>query len=194
MISLTQQQLKAKELHLVHRLDKETSGVLLLTPDPRKIEALQQAMKEKIYVCVGRKKWDKLQTEGAWTWPLTDKAEGRQNPQGAAGLRKACESQFTVLDSNSYMTAFRVRILSGRTHQIRKHAALADHALVGDPRYNDKKYNEMIAEKYQTFRLFLHAAELSIEWSGESLRISAPLPVEFKQLGLGALSNDGSNP
>lgn len=189
ILSIVGKQLNVKSLFLVHRLDKETSGVILLTEKSQLVGPLQQAMQNKIYLCVGRKKWSGSAATGLWSWPLSDKAEGRKNPQGPSGLRKPCESQFEVLDFNSYLTAFRVQIHSGRTHQIRKHAALAGHALLGDGRYNDPNYNQMISEKYQSSRLFLHASELKLNWGGEVIKLISPLPNDFKQLGLNALSS-----
>lgn len=191
ILSLVQRQLDLKELHLVHRLDKETSGVLLLTEKSQLVDLLQKAMQEKVYLCVGRKKWSGSESSGLWCWPLSDKAEGRINPQGPVALRKPCESQFEVIDSNAFMTAFRLKISSGRTHQIRKHTALAGHAILGDSRYNDPKYNRMISDRYQRSRMFLHASKLKLNWGGEVIDLTSPLPDDFKQLGLSVLSSAG---
>jgi len=172
------------QLHPVHRLDQETSGILLLAKDAEVAatlsEALQQESTHKKYQAVLR---GVMKTENAtWDWQLSDKAEGRKNPQGLSKDRKDCRTLVKVLRKNDYFTLVECEILTGRQHQIRKHAALAKHAIVGDKRYNDPKYNERMAELYKTERMFLHAAELKIKLNGKEWAFTSPLPKEFSNL------------
>jgi RluA family pseudouridine synthase len=172
------------DYHLVHRLDQETSGVLLIAKRPdvaaRFMDALAAGSSEKYYVAVLR---GKMKTENAdWTWALTDKAEGRKNPQGMSKDRKPCRTLVKVLNSSDYLSLVECQILTGRQHQVRKHAALAKHAIVGDRRYNDPKYNERIAELYKTERMFLHARSLKIFIDGQMQMFTAEVPGEFLRM------------
>ena len=78
------------------------------------------------------------------------------------------------------VTLMRVRIATGRTHQIRVHAAEAGHPLAGDPKYGERPFNR-VAREAGLNRLFLHAARLRLPESvtGRPLEIAAPLPAEL---------------
>jgi len=170
--------------HPVHRLDAETSGVLLVAKDAEIAAKLSEEMQKdschKKYVALLRGEMDK--DNAVWDWKLSDKAEGRKNPQGLLKDRKNCITNVKVVEKTKYFTLAECEILTGRQHQIRKHAALAKHAIVGDHRYNDPKYNERIAGIYGTERMFLHASELRMRISGREVIFTAPLPADFKAL------------
>lgn len=182
---LTQQKRNPNlSFHAVHRLDQETSGVLLIAKDAeiaaKLSEELAKESTHKLYQAILRGAMKSEQAQ--WDWKLSDKAEGRKNPQGLSKDRKDCETQVKVLSRNDYFTLVECEIMTGRQHQIRKHAALAKHAIVGDKRYNDPKYNDRMAELYGTDRMFLHAAELRLKLQGREVVFNSPLPPEFKKL------------
>ncbi|MNL61460.1 tRNA pseudouridine synthase C [compost metagenome] len=87
-----------------------------------------------------------------------------------------------VIESNKYFSLVEVRLLTGRQHQIRKHAALAKHAIVGDTRYGDGKYNDKMAEVYGTDRMFLHAFRLTLDVGGRKKTFETQIPREFLSL------------
>jgi 23S rRNA-/tRNA-specific pseudouridylate synthase len=147
--------------HFVNRLDRETSGLMLIAQKPEYHEPLSLALAEgaKIYRALLRG-LIKDQT-AIWNKPLTDQAEGRKNPQGVSKNRIACSTEFTSLRTSKYFTEAHLKLNTGRQHQIRKHAALANHAIVGDPRYNDENYNKNIFKLYSVNRMFLHAEKIS---------------------------------
>ena len=169
-----------QELFPVHRLDKETSGLQILafsSGAARKFaDEFQKREVSKVYVGILRGLL-KIR-EGIWTQSLTDKAEGRLNPRGNARDRLACETRFRVFQSSNYFTECEFNLITGRQHQIRKHAANINHHLVGDNRYGDSKYNSKIAQTYGTDRMFLHCYRLSIL----NLNLESPIPSEFKKL------------
>jgi tRNA pseudouridine65 synthase len=171
-------------LYPVHRLDKETSGVLILakTPEAASVlsEQFQRHQVRKIYTAIlrGSVKTEKL----LWKWPLSDKAEGRKNPQGLSKDRKDCLTQGQVVAKNDYLSRVEIEIKTGRQHQIRKHAAIAKHPIVGDTRYNDSTYNEKITQRFGVERLFLHASLLEVTWKGKRLTFESPLPADFKKI------------
>nr|BFD59048.1 hypothetical protein CKG001_11550 [Bdellovibrio sp. CKG001] len=174
------------KLHLVHRLDKETSGVLLVAKDAttagKMAEQFQNHLTEKTYYAVLRGSLPFSSDWLEWNQPLSDKAEGRKNPQGMSKDRVPAQTRYRITQANMYFSLAEVRLLTGRQHQIRKHSALAKHAILGDSRYGDPKYNERMAGIYQTSRMFLHAAKLVITFEGATLTFEAPLPEEFLRL------------
>jgi 23S rRNA-/tRNA-specific pseudouridylate synthase len=187
LLSVFQKQLGlTTALHAVHRLDKETSVVILLAKDAstahQLTQALQQPTAQKIYRALLRGAPKTASTSWVWNQPLTDKAEGRLNPQGKSQDRQACTTQVTKLRSTAYITEIQAELITGRQHQIRKHAALNQQAILGDTRYNDVKYNSMIQERYKVTRMMLHAELLRFPWNQQELEIQAPVPTEFDQI------------
>lgn len=163
----------------VHRLDKETSGIQLfaLTKDCARdlADEFQGRRVEKIYTGIVRGQLSIC--EGVWATSLTDKAEGRRNPEGIFKDRVSCETRFQVLKSNRYFSFCKFVLVTGRQHQIRKHTALAKHHLIGDSRYGDLKYNRMIHDRYQLKRMFLHCSLVKIR--GQI--IECPTPSDFEK-------------
>ncbi len=174
------------KVHLVNRLDKETSGLLVLTPQSSMVEELKNSLEEKNsikkYLLILRGAWKSQQLKMDWSWPLTDKGEGRRAPQGALHERKTSLTKILVLNSHSYFTFVEAEILTGRQHQIRKHAAIFGQAIVGDQRYGDLKYNTKIRELYQTSRMMLHSQYLQFIWRGKKYEFTSPTPSEFTSL------------
>lgn len=165
-------QAKKLPLHFVSRLDRETSGLMIVARTPGLHEELAESLTtgEKTYRALLRGPWKTNKTAEqttVWKWALSDKAEGRQNPQGVSSDRIPCESQVKLVRTNTYFTEVLVTLLSGRQHQIRKHAALSKQAIVGDKRYNEKKYNASIAERYKQDRLWLHAEKLQFKFQNK---------------------------
>lgn len=160
--------------NVVNRLDQQTSGLVIVASKPELQNSLQQALHsgQKIYRALLRGGWKDSKSSVEWSWALTDKAEGRKNPQGKSQDRKHCLTLVEVVRSNSYFTEVLCEIKTGRQHQIRKHAALAKHPIVGDSRYNDEKYNEKIAKMYNDPRMFLHAETLNFEFNGKQFNFS----------------------
>lgn len=171
--------------HLVHRLDKETSGVILVAKNSSIASELMGILEtkkvQKVYSAVLRGKIPPSDGWQQWKWPLTDKGEGRKNPQGMAKDRKEALTMWQCKASTDYLALVDAQIITGRQHQIRKHSALAGHPIVGDPRYNDQKYNAKMAQIYKTERMFLHARLLNFEWKQQNWSFTADLPVEFLQ-------------
>lgn len=179
LISKLAKQLSVPTLFPVHRLDKETSGIQILALNPKTAAALatefQQRAVVKVYQGIVR---GILAGETLWNQSLSDKAEGRKNPAGAAKDRVSCETRVRVLRSTDYFSLCEFNLITGRQHQIRKHCGLHNHSLVGDLRYGDPKYNHKMAALYGFERMFLHC--LRIELAGVTL--NSPLPHEFGRI------------
>jgi len=180
LLDVLESQLNVDKLYPVHRLDKESSGVqlLALTQDSAKkySNEFQNKSVKKSYVGILRGQLK--ESEGCWAFKLSDKSEGRKNPAGLSAARVACETQFHVLQKSKFFSYCDFNLITGRQHQIRKHAALSNHSLVGDPRYNDKKYNKKIYSLYKTNRMFLHCKKIEIL----GLVFESEVPAEFRKL------------
>lgn len=169
-----------RPLHFVNRLDRETSGLMIVATQPDFHAGLAEALDKgrKIYRALLRGAWKAGSPEVSWKWALTDKAEGRQNPQGVSSERVPCESIATLVRSNKYFSEVSVEIKTGRQHQIRKHAAISGQPLVGDNRYNEKKYNQMIADRYKENRLWLHCENMEFAFKNESYKFENKLNLD----------------
>jgi 23S rRNA pseudouridine955/2504/2580 synthase len=182
---------QARFLELVHRLDKETSGVLLLAKKRSALTALQDQFRArdtgKTYAAL---------VFGAWPRNLRVIDEPLHKTLDAAGERhvrvvsKAHEdgrrsiTLVRVVRAIGDCTLLDVGIRTGRTHQIRVHLAHAGHPIVGDPKYGDFARNKAYAKAHRIERMFLHARELSFDHpaSGERITLVAPLPAAFATL------------
>ncbi|MFY9509779.1 MAG: RluA family pseudouridine synthase [Rubrivivax sp.] len=181
----------AKFLELVHRLDKETSGVLLLAKKRSALVALQDQFRArdtgKMYQALVAGNWPKgLKVIDQPLHKTLDTAGERHvkvvSPAHEDGRRsitlirsaKACGA-FTLLD---------ISLKTGRTHQIRVHLAHAGHPIVGDPKYGDFVLNKQVAKERRFTRMFLHARELAFDHpaSGTRITLQSPLPADCETL------------
>jgi RluA family pseudouridine synthase len=175
-------------LHPVHRLDKETSGVILLSCRRDVFDALSKQFAgdavTKEYMALVHGEVAMADDWRLWAWPLTAQAAGRRNPQGR-GRRRPCQTQIRVETRSRHYSLLRCRLLTGRTHQIRRHAALAGHPLVGDKRYGSLRACRYLETHCRFARLGLHAAALTLRLPGrnspERFEVSH-LPMALRQL------------
>lgn len=175
------------DIYPVHRLDKETSGILVVATEGETAAALAEQFQnhkaEKFYYAVLRGAMPVSSEFQEWATPISDKAEGRKNPQGLLKDRVQAKTLYKVLKSNKFFSLVEFQLMTGRQHQIRKHAALAKHAIVGDTRYGDQKYNDRMAEIYGTDRMFLHAFRLRLAVNGgRPQTFETPVPPEFTRM------------
>lgn len=173
-------------LELVHRLDRDTSGCLLLAKKRAVLKKLQQQIQHKDtrkrYLALVKGKWPKGKTEVNAPLLKNQLSSGERVVRtDAAG--KASLTLFEVVQTFAEATLVGATLMSGRTHQIRVHAQCAGHPLAGDEKYGDADFNAYI-RNLGGKRMFLHAAELAIVHpvSGEPMTFEAPLPAELAQL------------
>lgn len=170
-------------LELVHRLDRDTSGLLVIARKRSALLALQTLMREgdgiaKRYLAllVGRLPDGVMSVDAPLQVGLRQGGE-RHVQINAAG--KPSLSHFRVLERRGGHSYCEVRIQTGRTHQIRAHAAHLGHPVAGDDKYGDIELNQRLREKTGLKRLFLHAASLEFMLGGESYVLNAPLAPEL---------------
>lgn len=190
-----------KMLELVHRLDKETSGVILIAKKRSSLTALQQQFREretgKTYLALVKGVWQEEGRKGSKVIDLPlykyVDAEGQRWVKVSSSdnpLAKRSVSIARLVQAFDDFSLLAVTIKTGRTHQIRVHLAHLGHPIMGDEKYGDFELNREFAKKYHFSRMFLHAYELSFEHPQleESIQLQAPLPLEcqklLEQLGL----------
>lgn len=155
--------------HAVHRLDSSTSGLMLVACRREILSFLatqfQARSVKKIYRAIlhGHLKSAGLSEEdwGVWNRPLTKKATGRKNPEGS-GLLRPSETRYRILDRSNHYTLAELELLTGRRHQIRRHAALSGHPVVGDKRYSPNRAVKFLKQRRRFHRLGLHAYALEL--------------------------------
>jgi 23S rRNA pseudouridine955/2504/2580 synthase len=172
-------------IELIHRLDKETSGCLLIAKSGHFLKQCQQAWKdnlvEKHYQCLVKGHWPKsLQTvEAPLRKNVMQSGERivRVDPEGKSSI-----THFRPLQYFDDSTLLSVGLETGRTHQIRVHTAHMGHPIAGDVKYGNKEFNK--AMKQQGLRrLFLHSNELILpETLYYQKSIIAELPEDLKTL------------
>jgi 23S rRNA pseudouridine955/2504/2580 synthase len=170
-------------LELAHRLDRDTSGCLIVSRKASALRTLHALLREgrfeKRYLALVRGHWQHGRTR--IDVPLrTDLRVHGERTVKAHASGKAALSEFRPLQFfGKRATLMEVSLHTGRTHQIRVHAAHAGHALAGDEKYGDARFNTELGA-LGLKRMFLHAHSVSFEWpQGDSFSASAPLPAEL---------------
>ena len=173
-------------LELAHRLDRDTSGCLLIAKSRRVLKHVQDQMRhrsmDKRYITLVSGRWAKERREINAPLLKQTLASGerivRANSEGKQSL-----TRFKLLKHYANASLLEVKLETGRTHQIRVHCQLVGHPLAGDPKYGNESFNQRLREKGLK-RLFLHAAELAFTApaSGERVKVRAPLPAELEAL------------
>ena len=173
-------------LHLIHRLDKETSGCLMIAKSMPVLRRVNQALKtgnvQKEYDALlkGRVQQKKTMVDTPLQRHRSRYGEGRVKVEGSG---KTALSEFEAVEFFRDATRVKVRIGTGRTHQIRVHAASIGHPIAGDGKYGNREFNrEMRTAGLK--RMFLHAGKLSVpelKATGE-YQFSAPLPGDLEDV------------
>jgi 23S rRNA pseudouridine955/2504/2580 synthase len=177
-------------LELVHRLDRDTSGCLLVARKRSMLRSLHALLREdtageeggfdKRYLVLVRGKWELGRKRIDAPLATHTRVGGERTVKVAPGGKEAA-SEFSVVQFfGNLATLLEVRLLTGRTHQIRVHAAYAGHPAAGDEKYGDVDFNRQMRD-FQLQRLFLHAHSVSFEDPERQVTMSAsaPLPPEL---------------
>jgi len=173
-----------ESLELVHRLDRDTSGCLLVARDRTTLTALHALIRNggmhKTYLGLVAGSWQ-LGTKRVDAPLATDNRQHGERHVRVAAAGKDSVSVFKPVQFfGSLATLMEVDIPTGRTHQIRVHASFAGHPLLGDDKYGDRDRNAEL-KLHGLKRTFLHAQSIAFEWpgSGVPFHASAPLPGEL---------------
>lgn len=183
---------QARFLELVHRIDRDTSGILLVAKKRSALRTLQAQFREKTV-----QKYYLALVMGSW--PASKKVVNapllknevnsivRVNPQG-----KPSETRYKVIEAFEQATLVQASPITGRTHQIRVHCQYSGSPIAWDDRYGDRRFDAYTSQ-FGLDRLFLHAANIQFAHpaTGEKMEINAPLDQQLEKVlaGLRADSN-----
>ncbi|MDO8962774.1 MAG: RluA family pseudouridine synthase [Methylophilus sp.] len=192
---------QAKFLELVHRLDRDTSGVLMLAKKRSALVALHEAIRnnhmDKRYV---------MMVHGVWTEKkkhvtldlqkyVTNDGERRVNvvtdpKKDVLGVAQVSETIFYLTQNLGEYSLLEAKLITGRTHQLRVQLAHLGYPILGDDKYGDFALNKQLI-KQGLKRMFLHSAETNIRHpvTGDKLKLQAALPPELKKF---IQQNEGS--
>lgn len=174
----------AKSLELVHRLDRDTSGVILLAKKRSALRLMHDALRNrtahKTYWALVNGTWParKQQVKLPLARDVLKSGErmASVHPEGKFALTK-----FSIVRRLTGATLVAAEPVTGRTHQIRVHCQAAGHSILGDPKYGIESDNREWKNRGLA-RMFLHAARLDVPWQEGRLVIEAPLQSSLVEL------------
>lgn len=182
---------KAKFLELVHRLDRETSGVLMLAKKRAALVALHEAIRnnqtDKRYVMMVHGEWTEKKKHVTLDLQkyVTGEGERRVNvvtdsKKDVLGVAQVSETIFYLLKNIGEFSLLEAKLITGRTHQLRVQLAHLGFPILGDDKYGDFALNKQLVKRGLK-RMFLHSSETNIRHpiTGEKLSLLAPLPLEL---------------
>ena len=155
-------------VYAVHRLDRPVSGVLLFALSREAAGAFHTALADgtKTYVALVRGSTPATLTMDR---PLT-------NPE--TKQPRACSTELETIETFGFCSYVRLRIDTGRRHQIRRHLAHAGHHVIGDTKYGKGRINQRFRDEFGLSRIGLHAARIEIvhPMTNQALVVEAPIP------------------
>src|SRR5574337_818797 len=169
-------------LELVHRLDRDTSGVLVFARSRRGLTGVQELIRtgetKKQYLCLmtGKLRRAKFDVNAPLRKSVLQGGERmvRVDDEGKPAL-----TFFREIERYPNCSLVEATLATGRTHQIRVHAAHAGHPLAGDPKYGEREANQDFAKRVLR-RTFMHAARFEFELGERAYSFSAPLPDDLR--------------
>lgn len=177
---------------IVHRLDKETSGLLVVAKTKAALVNLQKQFKERVvkkkYLALVHGRLEPKQ--GTVVLPISRTRKNREK-FGVQVNGRPAKSQYRVLQASDRFSFLEVEIFTGRTHQIRVHFSFLGHPVVSDAKYGGKR-----GQRDRDFcpRLFLHAAELGFYHpeTGEWQQFKSSLPFALEKVILNLCGKNSS--
>ena len=158
-----------ERLDLLHRLDKETSGCVIITKSYESLKIFQKKIKNKEinkkYLCLVKGRWNAKIKKS--THRLTRDSKTVD-----------AETHFKVIKYYKNSTLLEAELITGRYHQIRKHCEILNHPIIGDKKYGDRALNKLYKEKGLS-RIFLHASLIKFYLNKEII-VECPLPIELE--------------
>jgi RluA family pseudouridine synthase len=173
---------------LVHRLDRDTSGIILIAKNKGVVRTLHEHLrghemtKQYVAVCHGRPKRDRGVIEVNLAKTLEENSGTKMSVDDRGVYSK---TEYIVVSSTASLSKMQLTLFTGRTHQIRVHMAHIDCPVVGDVRYGDPVRDaELFKHSGITKRLYLHAGLISFSHpqTGKKLTLTAPEPEEFARI------------
>jgi 23S rRNA pseudouridine1911/1915/1917 synthase len=171
---------------IVHRLDKKTSGLLIVAKNDRThallSQAFQQRRVEKTYVALVQGKLSQTSGEIEMNIGRHSSIRSRMAPQRSGG--RSAHTEYRVIEEIDGFSLLEVKIRTGRTHQIRVHVSAIGHPVVGDDVYGERAFKAFTKKFGDPGRYFLHAAELRFTHpvKGNPMHFRSSLPDALRSL------------
>jgi 23S rRNA pseudouridine955/2504/2580 synthase len=166
-----------------HRLDRDTSGVLLVAKRrPAMVhftEVFTQGLARKRYLALV--KGAMPQASGQIDLPLSEHQQSAESKARRGINMQEARTDYRVVEQSSECALLECTLHTGRTHQLRRHLAAVGHPIVGDKRYGDFPFNRELRARWGLKRLFLHAERIEFPHpkGGGKIRVQAPLPADL---------------
>jgi 23S rRNA pseudouridine955/2504/2580 synthase len=167
-----------------HRIDRETSGVLLVAKTRRAMvrftEIFTAGEANKLYLTVAKGRFGK--PTGVIDLPLAEHQQTLESKAQHGVKMQRARTRYRVLAQTPEASLLACAIDTGRTHQIRRHLAAIGHPVAGDAKHGDFPFNRELRGRWGLKRMFLHALRIQMEHPihGGRLDVSAPLPAELR--------------
>lgn len=181
--TLRQMRPQARFLELVHRLDRDTSGCLVVAKKRSALLALQRQLRAegddegmgKVYLALVKGRWKGRQHRIEAPLQKNTLSSGERMVRVSRD-GKPSVTEFEVMERYADCSLVEATLLTGRTHQIRVHCQHAGHPIAGDGKYGDEAFNKAIRARGLK-RMFLHAARLDFSHPADerAMRVEAPL-------------------
>jgi 23S rRNA pseudouridine955/2504/2580 synthase len=183
---------------LVHRLDRDTSGVVLIGKTAEAVRKLSRMFMEgqvdKRYLALARGAFHP--PEGLWQLKVERRdvpgarqgrvpSRGRPDAEGKTAYRVLVTRKLPLPDNKTLeVSLLQLKLLTGKTHQIRSHLLQVGHPLAGDVRYGDPEFNKLLKARFKLKRQFLHAfrVELVHPMTGKHQRWTDPYPADLERI------------
>lgn len=173
---------EARFLELVHRLDRDTSGCIMVAKKRSALLVLHEALRgdgvDKRYLALVTGEWPEHRHKVDAPLMKNTVLSGERIVRVSVNGKQAL-TEFRVIERLPGATLVEARPITGRTHQIRVHAQFAGYPLAGDDKYGDKTADAHFRD-LGLKRLFLHAKSLSIQWQEKPLKLEAVLDPDLQ--------------
>lgn len=169
-----------------HRLDRETSGVLLVAKRrPAMVhftDVFTRGKAKKRYLTLVKGRMPRR--AGTIDTPLSEHQQTRASKERRGVNLQPAITRYKVLEQGGEVAFLECQIDTGRTHQIRRHMASIGHPIVGDKKYGDFDFNRKAQARWGLKRLFLHAGEIDVPdpATGLRLKVVAPFPLDLNMV------------
>ena len=175
---------QARYLELVHRLDRDTSGLVLIAKNARVLRELHAQLRanqmDKVYWACAAGKWPAYQKSVSAPLAKAHAPSGermvRVSPNG-----KRSRTEFKVIERFQQASLLEVKPISGRTHQIRVHVQHVGHPILGESKYLSDQ-SEEVTQRVGLKRLFLHAKAISFKLFDEHYELNCPIDQELESV------------
>lgn len=172
---------------IAHRLDQETSGMIIAALHGDTLRDLTRLIRDhevdKYYFALVKGNLKKEKGTISESLTRTDAAKGSKMKVGTEGKdAKEAVTHYRVKQHYEGFDLVKIKLETGRMHQIRAHFASIGHPLLGDSRYGDFTLNREVKKELGLHRLFLHSCRLEFMWKGDKIVLDCPLPEELQNV------------